>query len=562
MMGSKKSRPFLGIFPCSFFSPPMKYYLYCRRSQDREDKQTLSIESQKRELLEYAKKNGIAVAEVICEDMSAYKRGRPKFNHMIRALEEGKANGIVTWHLTRLARNSADGGMIVSLMDEGKIREIRTPEKIYSNTADDKFMMNIHMSVAKKSSDDTSAFVKNNLKTKLAKGEYPGVVPYGYLNLNDNGIITGKRFDREKQALLENGRLLKRIEIDPLEAPLIRRLVDLLLTKVYNLGMLQDEAERLGLRGKISGKRITKQTLIDLFTNIFYTGQFFYKGQVYQGVHDPLISMEEHEQIREILFSKSRPHRNKNEYLFSLLVECPECGGILSGDFQKGIKYYRCARAKKMMGECSFVQHIRETELEKKFKETLQKITLPESILKWALKYLEKAYGEENALSQNKASLLQKNLDMKRATLKRLTARWISEENLKGGLLSDEEYKAEKGEICSEIEKIQEQLKDSETHEENWLSKCEDFFSRVRCLDKEFEKADILNKKILLQSIGARFIRKGEGINVVLSEPYSFLILPTTPKKPSEPFGRRFEKPQNEVSEVVLSSWLPGLDSN
>ncbi len=228
-------------------SSPLKYIIYCRRSQDREDKQTLSIESQRRELLAYAKKHDLKVAEVIREDASAYKRGRPQFGRMMEIIEAGKANAVLTWHLTRLARNGADGGLIISFMDEGKIKELHTPEKSYVNTPDDKFMMTIHFAMAKKSSDDTSSFVKNNTKTKLDKGEYPGVAHYGYLNIDPNGVIAGKRFTNEKQRILESlGRPLRRIEQDPIEGPLIRKLIDMALTGAYNLRQLQEEGYVLG----------------------------------------------------------------------------------------------------------------------------------------------------------------------------------------------------------------------------------------------------------------------------------------------------------------------------
>lgn len=541
----------------------MKYFIYCRRSQDREDRQTLSIESQKRELLEFSRKNSLDIVEVISEDKSAYKRGRPKFGYMMDEIEKGTAQGILTWHLTRLARNSADGGLLVSFMDEGKIKEIRTPEKTYINTGDDKFMMNIHMSVAKKSSDDTSAFVKNNTKTKLERGEFPGVVPYGYLNLDINGIITGKRFDRKKQAMLEDsGRTLKRIEQDPIEAPIIRKLIDLALTGAYSVAMLQEEAYKLGLKGKVSKKRITAQSLIDVLSNIFYTGKFNYAGKVWDGIQEPLMTKDEYSKIQKILSENSRPHRRKNEYLFSMLAECPGCGGLLSGDLQKGTKYYRCSRAKGKNATCSHTEHIREDDLEKKLQETLLKVRLPKKLIDWALKYLGKVYEAETTVFQQKTTLLHQDLGIKKAMQKRLTTRWLSEENAQGDILSDEEYKEQKSEIQKEIDEINEKLKDTDSNESNWLIKCEDFFQKARNLNTEYEIAEPLDKKILLQSAGARFIRKNGKMAIKLEEPYSFLIPLPEFKKSSEPLATRFNKPQNQSSEANFSKWLPGLDSN
>ena len=199
----------------------MKYFLYCRKSTDREDKQILSTEAQQRILLDHADKNRLSVAAIFIENQSAYKAGRPKFNEMLQRIEKGEAEAILTYHLTRLARNSFDGGRIIYMMDEEKIAQIATPEKPYLDTPDDKFMMQIHFAMAKKSSDDTSQFVTRDIESKLLRGEFPGKAPIGYLNISRDGHIVRGQDDPEKYLLLlQLGRPLKRIEIDPIDTTL------------------------------------------------------------------------------------------------------------------------------------------------------------------------------------------------------------------------------------------------------------------------------------------------------------------------------------------------------
>src|SRR5438552_6191215 len=113
------------------------------------------------------------------------------------------------------------------MMDECVVREIVTPEKTYTNNPDDKFMMQIHFAMAKKSSDDTSQFVRRDVESKLLKGEYPGLVPPGYLNINRDGHIAKSRDDPDKYLLLlKLGRALKREEMDPIDGPLVHRLFE------------------------------------------------------------------------------------------------------------------------------------------------------------------------------------------------------------------------------------------------------------------------------------------------------------------------------------------------
>src|SRR5439155_223496 len=80
---------------------------------------------------------------------------------------------------------------------------------------------------AQKSSDDTSQFVRRDVESKLLRGEYPGMVPPGYLNINRDGHISRARDDPEKYLLLlKTGRPLRREEIDPIDGPLVRRLFE------------------------------------------------------------------------------------------------------------------------------------------------------------------------------------------------------------------------------------------------------------------------------------------------------------------------------------------------
>ncbi len=120
-----------------------KFFLYARKSTDVEDKQILSIEAQLVELREYAAREKLFIVEELIEKQSAKIPGRPLFNLMLERIEKEEANGIVSWHPDRLARNSVDGGKLIYLIDTGKIQALKFPQFWFEATPQGKFMLNI-----------------------------------------------------------------------------------------------------------------------------------------------------------------------------------------------------------------------------------------------------------------------------------------------------------------------------------------------------------------------------------------------------------------------------------
>jgi len=104
-----------------------KYFIYCRKSTESEEKQALSIEAQLVELREFAKQNNLFVVREFTETRTAKEPGRPVFNKMLDQIEKGIASGILAWNPDRLARNSVDGGKIIHFVDTEKIQSLKFP---------------------------------------------------------------------------------------------------------------------------------------------------------------------------------------------------------------------------------------------------------------------------------------------------------------------------------------------------------------------------------------------------------------------------------------------------
>ncbi len=159
----------------------MKFAIYCRKSTDSDDRQVLSLDSQKSTLLKIARDNKLEVVMILEESKTAKKPGRKEFDKLIQLVDKGKIQGILCWKLDRLSRNPIDGGTISWYLQQGKIQKIKTHDRDYLPT-DNILMMSVELGMANQQIRDLSVNVKRGLRTKVEKGGWSNKAPLGYLN--------------------------------------------------------------------------------------------------------------------------------------------------------------------------------------------------------------------------------------------------------------------------------------------------------------------------------------------------------------------------------------------
>jgi len=165
---------------------------------------------------------------------------------MLSFLEKGKAEGILSWHPDRLARNSVDGGKIIHMIDRGLIRSLKFPCFWFEPTPQGLFMLNIAFGQSKYFVDNLRENVKRGLRQKIRNGVWPGWAPVGYLN---NARTRG-------------------VDIDPEKSPLVIKVFELYATGAYPLHSLAKWCEDNNLRGNKNNK-ISISNLQKNLQNIF-----------------------------------------------------------------------------------------------------------------------------------------------------------------------------------------------------------------------------------------------------------------------------------------------------
>src|SRR3989344_735924 len=396
----------------------MKYVLYASKSTEEDDRQVLSIQAQLAELHSYSAKEKFDIVASFYEAKTAKEPGRTVFAEMLSFIERGKADGIISWHPDRLARNSVDGGKIIHMVDRGLIRSLKFPTHWFEPTPQGLFMLNIAFGQSKYFYDNLRENVKRGLRQKIRNGVWPGWAPVGYLNNPKTRMI----------------------DIDKDKASKVQKLFELYATGAYTLNSLANWCKEKGLRGNL-GKPLVIANIQKNLQNVFYLGLMKWKGEIFEGKHEPLISKKLFDKCQEVMAKRGKVQEvRKHHFAFLGLMKCASCGCSITGERQKGHNYYRCTKKK---GLCQEKHYLREEALTEQIKSFLQKVSLSSQDTEKVLAALDAEQEKAKQQAMGEVLNLKEQLAQVEAKLQKLLDIYLAE------ALSTEEYAAKKGQFIS-----------------------------------------------------------------------------------------------------------------
>ena len=538
----------------------MKYFIYVRRSCEREDRQTLSIDAQLRTLNELAKREELEIVDTIVESQSAYKPGRPEFNKVLERIELGQAQGLLVYQPSRLARNAVDGGRLIYMMDEKKLLEIRSPGTRYTNSGNDKFFLQMEFGMAKKSSDDTSEYMKRDARSKLLKGEWTGMAVIGYLNIDSNGKIAGNFYDHEKQTLLMDvGRPLRRIEIDPIVGTLIRRFFDWYLAENHTLAESVKFINDMGIRSPRFKGKFSKSMVERILRNPFYTGQMRYEGELFPGNHDAMLSVQEFEEIQRRLSLKKHQKLVKQEFVYRGLVKCAECGCSIVGIRKikptgKLYEYYTCSKRR---GSCSQAP-LKPESIDWQVEERLQSVSIDERVWKLCKELLKLHYGQQIEGQVHLREKWEKDMQSIDRRLGKLLDGYVDE------TIDKESYSAKKNELLRDKRSLEEKLQDGSESTKHWLLDAEEFFDKAHYAYERFAdpSSPLEVRQGVLKSIGWNLRLSNGNLEWDYKKPFDILAQRQTVPVAVGTRQFRQDKKKNASAYAEATFWRAGRDSN
>jgi DNA invertase Pin-like site-specific DNA recombinase len=157
----------------------LTYIRYSRKSSEKKERQALSIHDQNKECDDLSFREGLKVKYRLEEAKTAFKPNkREQFSLMVELVKSGKANAILTWKPDRICRNPLEGGIVLQLLQDGILKEIRTPLGDIYTPDSDHLILQIHFGMANQYSRNLSQNVRRGLTRKVQdRKEYPRRAP-------------------------------------------------------------------------------------------------------------------------------------------------------------------------------------------------------------------------------------------------------------------------------------------------------------------------------------------------------------------------------------------------
>jgi len=123
--------------------------------------------------------------------------------------------------------------------------------------------------------------------------------------------------------------------------------------------------------------------------NVIYVGKVLHNGEIYQGIHEPIISEEIFALAKKIHKEKQKNFRVYKNFLFGGLIKCEECGSNMTSCFTNKhtngklnrYYYYRCTSTMKQDWQACLVKQVSAERLENFCLENLERISVDKNYI-------------------------------------------------------------------------------------------------------------------------------------------------------------------------------------
>ena len=271
--------------------------LYRRVSTDKQADEGYSLDVQYEKLHAYAAAFSQVkeVRDYTDDGYSGSSLDRPGMKQLIEDIEAGEITHVIVVKLDRLSRSQKDTlHLIEDVMIPANVAFISILESFNTDTAFGRAMVGILSVFAQLERENIFERTRGGMQKRVEKGYWPGGgrTPYGY------------DYDPARGILVPNQ-----------EADMVRHIYDRYLAGAS----MQAIADDLDLK--------YDRVVYNIITRKSNAGYIVYNGEEYQGLHEPIISLETYQQAMRLLEERSAAKLvTKTSHLLTGFCYCGKCG--------------------------------------------------------------------------------------------------------------------------------------------------------------------------------------------------------------------------------------------
>lgn len=328
--------------------PKTRCAIYCRKStEDGLEQEFNSLDAQREAGEAYIasqKNEGWVCLPDQYNDggFSGGNMDRPGLRKLLNDIEAGRVDCVVVYKVDRLSRSLMDFARMMETFEKHNVSFVSVTQQFNTTHSMGRLTLNILLSFAQFEREIIGERIRDKIAAQRRRGQWAGGIP-----------VLGYDVDRTGPS--------PKLILNPAESVRVREIFELYL-KLGSLLPVVEELERRDWRNKAwttkkgrprGDRAFDKGSLHALLTNPIYIGKIRHKSEIFDGVHDPIVSEEVFRQVQKQLQRNSRTGgvevRNKHGALLKGLLVCKACERAMTHTFTgkggKRYRYYTCMRA-------------------------------------------------------------------------------------------------------------------------------------------------------------------------------------------------------------------------
>lgn len=519
-----------------------RYIALARVSSREQEREGFSLDVQEQALKHWAERNGGEIVELfrIAETASKTKE-RTTFKSMLSYARKhaNQLDGVLFFKVDRAARNLFDYVELERLEEERGLEVIYITQPT-ENTPAGRMMRRTLANMAAFYTEQMALDIQDGIKRRVQNGLFPNRAPYGYRNV---------RVD---------GRGL--IEIDPRQAPRVKRIFELYVNHGHTLDSLIEQLDREGVVYSDTKRLFSRSVLHRILKNRSYIGEVPHQDGFVPGTHKPLVDRSTFSKTQSLL--RGIIYRSHELVFGSGLITCAHCGRAVSGERKtkktklgpKDYVYYFCTHHKKPDHPPT---RINEQKLDEQLLALFRQIRIDdEKIRDWFFQALRARVREGQQDCTDQVEELNRQLGFVRNQQDQLVNLRLLDE------IESETFKRKSDELRDRCDEIKVKIEVADRYRAEQGEIAEKAFELSQTLESKWVGADYGAKRQILEIMCSNFSLDGVTLCYTVNKPFDALLNSGDWKESGEGGIRTHEEltPPHEFQSCALnrSATSPG----